>query len=178
MSDKRHAPPGQARPISPRGMPGRGRFVTIEAPQSFRKAIGRLIRHFGGEWPSLIVITLTIVASSATKAIGPALIGGAITDHIERVPNAVAFVRQIAGVLLIYAGGWVSISVSGAFMNRAGNRLVYRLRRDTFAHLQKLSISFFEKRGLGDIISRVTNDIEMIYSALTNGVSNLLGGLV
>jgi ATP-binding cassette subfamily B protein len=55
---------------------------------------------------------------------------------------------------------------------------VYRLRRDTFSHLQNLSMSFFESRGLGDIISRVTNDIQMIYNALTNGFSNLLGGLV
>ena len=168
---------GDAR-ASQRGVPGRGRHVTIETPQNLKSAVVRLIRCFGGEWPSLIVVAVAIITGAVLKAIGPARIGGAITEHIERVPNAAAFVREIAVVLFIYAGAWVADALSSGFMNRAGNRLVYRLRRDSFAHLQTLSMSFFERRGLGDIISRVTNDIEMIYSALTNGFSSLLSGVV
>jgi ATP-binding cassette subfamily B protein len=152
--------------------------MQIETPKNFRTAVRRLIGYFGAEWPSLIVVTLAIVTSSVLKAIGPARIGGAITRHIERNPDVAAFVTQMLIVLAIYLGAWLTDALNGAFMNRAGNRLVYRLRRDTFSHLQNLSMSFFESRGLGDIISRVTNDIQMIYNALTNGFSNLLGGLV
>lgn len=163
---------------SQRGVPARGRHVTIESPRNFRTAVGRLVRFFGGEWPSVIVVGVAVLAGAALKAVGPARIGTAITEHIEREPDAVAFVGRMVVVLLIYAGAWVADAVSSGFMNRAGNRLVYRLRRDSFAHLQTLSMSYFESRGLGDIISRVTNDIEMIYSALTNGFTSLLGGLV
>jgi ATP-binding cassette subfamily B protein len=152
--------------------------MSIEAPANFRKAVGRLLRFFGGEWPSIVIVGVTVIAGAALKAMGPARIGNAITNHIERAPDAIAFVREMIAVLVIYAAAWATDALSSGFMNRAGNRLVYRLRRDSFAHLQTLSMSFFEKRGLGDIISRVTNDIEMIYSALTNGFSSLLSGLV
>ncbi len=163
---------------SGRGVPGRGRHVAIETPSNFRGAVVRLLRCFGDEWPSLIVVAVSIVAGAALKAIGPARIGSAITEHIERNPDAAAFVRQLVIVLFIYAAAWITDVLSNGFMNRAGNRLVYRLRRDAFGHLQNLSMSFFEHRGIGDIISRVTNDIEMIYSALTNGFSSLLSGVV
>lgn len=159
------------------GGPG-GRHTRIETPKHFRSAIGRLLAYFGKEWPSLIVVAVAILATSILRALGPARIGNAITDHIERTPDLGAFVADMLVVTGIYAGAWLAGALNGGFMNRASNRLVYRLRRDSFSHLQKLSMSFFEQRGLGDVISRVTNDIEMIYNALTNGISNLLGGLV
>ena len=157
---------------------GRRDSVRIETPKSVRSALGRLLRYFGREWPSLIVVGIAIVAASVFRSVGPAMLGGAITDHVEREPDAVAFASRMIGVSAIFVGGWVADAFSGGFMTRAANRLVYRLRRDSFDHLQNLSMSYFDRTGVGDIVSRVTNDIEMIYNALTNGLSNLLGGLV
>ncbi len=167
--------PGAA--TRPGGGPGR-HGARIEKPRNFRRAIGRLLVYFGKEWPSLIVVSAAIVTGAILQAIAPARLGGAITEHVERNPDAVLFVREMLIVVGIFVAGWFTDALNGGFMNRVGNRLVYRLRKDSFAHLQKLSMSFFEKRGLGDVISRVTNDIEMIYNALTNGFANLLGGLV
>lgn len=163
------------------GRPGRGPGrggAPIEKPKNFRAAIGRLLVYFGKEWPSLIVVSIAIIAGSVLQAIAPATLGNAITDHVERDPNAALFVQQMLIVVGIYLGSWIAQAVNGGFMNRVGNRLVYRLREDSFSHLQKLSMSYFDSRGVGDIISRVTNDIEMIYNALTSGFANLLGGLV
>ena len=167
--------PGAA--TRPGGGPGR-HGARIEKPRNFRRAIARLLVYFGKEWPSLIVVSIAIVTGAVLQAIAPARLGGAITEHVERNPDAALFVREMLIVVGIFVAGWFTDALNGGFMNRVGNRLVYRLRKDSFAHLQKLSMSFFEKRGLGDVISRVTNDIEMIYNALTNGFANLLGGLV
>ena len=159
------------------GGPGRGR-APIEKPKNFSAAIGRLLVYFGKEWPSLIIVSVAIIAGAVLQAIAPATLGNAITNHVERDPNVELFVQQMLIVVGIYVGSWLAQAVNGGFMNRVGNRLVYRLREDSFSHLQKLSMSYFDNRGVGDIISRVTNDIEMIYNALTNGFANLLGGLV
>lgn len=164
--------------MSPKGAPSVGGAVRIEKPKSTRGALSRLLIYFGGEWPSLMVVAVAIGAGSTLKAIGPALLGGAISDHIERTPDATAFASQMALVALIFVGGWIADAFSGGFMTRAANRLVYRLRRDSFSHLQQLSMSYFDRMGVGDVVSRVTNDIEMIYNALTNGFANLLGGMV
>ncbi|MFP4376572.1 MAG: ABC transporter ATP-binding protein [Spirochaetales bacterium] len=157
--------------------PGR-RTTRIEKPKNFKRAIRRLLIYFGKEWPSLIVVSVAIIAAAALQAVAPAVLGSAITEHIERDINLALFVEQMIFVVFLYVGSWVAQAVNGAFMNRAGNRLVYRLRKDSFAHLQRLNMAYFEQRGIGDIISRVTNDIEMIYNALTSGFANLLGGLV
>ncbi len=163
------------------GRPGRGpgrHGTRIEKPKNFKRAIGQLLAYFGKEWPSLIVVSIAIIAAAALQATAPAVLGSAITEHIEHELNLDLFVQQMIFVVLLYVGSWIAQAVNGAFMNRAGNRLVYRLRKDSFAHLQRLNMAYFEKRGIGDIISRVTNDIEMIYNALTSGFANLLGGLV
>ena len=183
--------PGGPRPGGPRlggagpgggaqrgGFRGGGRFGgKIETPENFKKAVRRLVRYFGNEWPSLIVVSIGIIAGAVLKATAPARIGQAIRRHIEMQPEVEAFVRAMVTVLFIYLVAWIADALSSAFTARIGNRLVYRMRRDTFNHLQSLSMSYFDSRGIGDIISRVTNDIEMIYNALTNGFTNLLGGL-
>ncbi len=135
-----------------------------------------MLRYFGNQWPSLIVVATGIVVAAALKAIGPAQIGKAIQLHIEMEPDAAAFAGKMLIVLLVFAGAWLGDVVSHAFMARAGNKLIYRLRSDTFSHLQTLSMSYFDKKGLGDIISRVTNDTDVIYNALTNGFTSLLNG--
>jgi ATP-binding cassette, subfamily B, multidrug efflux pump len=158
--------------------PGRGRHgMEIESPTDFRAALGRLLRYFGHEWKALIVVGAGIIVYSVLRALAPARMGGAITEHIERAPDATAFAAQMLVVIGIYGVAWAAEAAARSFMVRASNRLVYRLRSDSFGHLQNLSMSFFERRGVGDIISRVTNDIEMIYNALTNGIAELVGGL-
>lgn len=158
------------------GGPGRRGGMRIETPKDFRVALGRLLRYFGAEWRALVIVALGIITYSVLRALGPAQLGAAITEHIERMPDAAAFTSRMILVIVIYGAAWIAEATARAFMARASNRLVYRLRRDSFGHLQRLSISFFERRGAGDIISRVTNDIEMIYNALTNGIAELVGG--
>ena len=167
-----------ARPGGQRGGGGPGRFGgRIEQPKDFRGAMRRLLKAFGKEWRALVIVGIGIIGYSVLRAIGPATLGTAITQHIELSPNAEAFVQQIMVVVAIYGAAWIVEAIARVFTVRASNRLVYRLRRDSFAHLQTLSMSYFERRGVGDIISRVTNDIEMVYNALTNGMAELVGGL-
>ncbi len=167
-----------SRPASSGGGRGHGRMrgMQIETPKDFRGAIGRLLRRFGTEWKALIVVISGIIGHSVLTAIAPAQMGNAITRHLEISPDAQAFASQMLVIIVIYGAAWIAEALGRSFMVRASNRLVFRLRRDSFSHLQKLSMSYFERRGVGDIISRVTNDIEMIYNALTNGISELVGG--
>ncbi len=156
--------------------PGRGHGMQIETPKDFRGSIGRLLRRFGAEWKALIVVIAGIIGHSVLTAIAPARMGNAITRYLEISPDATAFASQMLVIIVIYGAAWIAEGLGRSFMVRASNRLIFRLRRDSFSHLQKLSMSYFERRGVGDIISRVTNDIEMIYNALTNGISELVGG--
>ncbi len=150
----------------------------IEAPRDFRKAFLRFIRYFGAFRVLIVTVTVFIAAATILRNLGPALIGEAIKQDLELSKNLADFVLRMEVVLATIVGAWIADAVSGILLTRLSNKIVFRLRADSFAHIQTLSMSSFDKRGIGDFISRMTNDIEMIYNALNNGFSSLVGGLL
>ena len=157
--------------------PGGRHGIHIESPQDFRRALRRLAGYLRGQWPLLAVVGAAIAAAAVLQALVPARLGLAIRDHIERAPDAALFMEEMLRVLAIAVGAWAANALAGLLLIRAGNAVIYRLRRETFAHLQLLPMRYFDARGIGDTISRVTNDIEMIYNAMVNGFPGLLRGL-
>jgi len=150
----------------------------IEAPRDFRKSLQRLLRYFGGNKALIITSTVFIAAGTLLRTLGPALIGNAIKYDLELSLNLSNFVHRMEIVLATVLGAWVADAASGIMLTCLSNKIVYRLREDSFAHVQTLSMGSFDKRGIGDFISRMTNDIEMIFNALSNGFSSLVGGLL
>ena len=150
----------------------------IEAPKDYRRTLRRLLRYFGGNKALIIASTVFIAAGTLLRTLGPALIGEAIKYDLELSKNLPDFIHRMEIVLATILGAWIADAGSGILMTRLSNNIVYRLREDSFAHVQTLSMGSFDKRGIGDFISRMTNDIEMIFNAMNNGFSSLVGGLL
>jgi ATP-binding cassette subfamily B multidrug efflux pump len=183
MSNPKPAP-STSRSFAPRtriSAPGRrGPMMgppLIEAPKDYRKALGRLIGYFGRYKALIIASTVFIAAATVLRTLGPALIGDAIKYDLELSKNLPDFIYRMKIVLATILGAWIADAGSGILMTRLSNSIVYRMRADSFAHVQKLSMGSFDKHGIGDFISRMTNDIEMVYNALNNGFTNLVSGL-
>jgi ATP-binding cassette subfamily B protein len=170
MGGKRPQGPGMRRGHGPGS-------VTIESPRNFKRALVRLIRYFGAHIVFIVVAAILIIGNVVFNSIAPAIIGKAVNNYIERDPNIGLFAHQMVILLGIYIGAWLAQGLSGILITRIANSVIFRLRNETFAHIQKLSMSYFDKRGIGDIISRLTNDIEMIYNAMTQVIGNLVGGV-
>jgi len=165
-------PPGSGRHRGPMFAP------PIESPRDFRKALRRLLRYFGGYKALILVSIVFIAAGTLFRTLGPALIGDAIKQDLELSHNLPDFVYRMKIVLATIIGAWIAEAGSGILLTRLSNNIVYRLREDSFAHIQTLSMGSFDKRGIGDFISRMTNDIEMVFNAMNNGFSSLVGGLL
>jgi ATP-binding cassette, subfamily B, multidrug efflux pump len=150
----------------------------IEAPKDYRKTLKRLLRYFGGNKALIIASTFFIAAATILRTLGPALIGDAIKFDLELSKNLSDFIFRMEIVLATIVGSWIADAGSGILMTRLSNNIVYRLREDSFANVQALSMSAFDKRGIGDFISRMTNDIEMVFMAMNNGFANLVGGML
>ncbi len=160
-----------------RGGGGGGHGFRIESPKDFRTAVKRLMRYIGPHAALLAVAAVFMLGSVVLKVVAPAMVGNAIKQYLELSQNYEAFAREMLLLLGIYVGSWATDAVSGVMMVRMTNVIVYRLRSDAFGHIQELSMSYIEGRGIGDIISRLTNDIEMISNALMNGFRSLFNGL-
>jgi ATP-binding cassette subfamily B protein len=119
-----------------------------------------------------------IAAGTLLRTLGPALIGEAIKLDLELSKNLPDFIYRMEIVLATIVGSWIADAGSGILMTRLSNNIVYRMRADSFAHVQTLSMGSFDKRGIGDFISRMTNDIEMVFNAMNNGFTSLVGGML
>jgi len=126
---------------------------------------------------SLSLIGALVVTSSILSLLGPYLLGVAIDSYILK--GDVAGLTFIALIMLgVYAANWVAQALQGIIMTAISQKALRALRSDLFNHLQTLSLSFFDKRSAGELMSRLTNDMDAISMALTQNVTQLAAALL
>ncbi len=141
-----------------------------------RVLIARLLRYLSRyKWKFIVIISLLMVSAGLGLA-GPYILSIAIDNYI-----AMGNIQAIYFISAVYAGVYVLSWVIGYIqMNLRfwlGQKLIYDLREDTFSNLQRLSMSFYDKRHVGSIMSRVTNDVETLNEFLTSGVETAVADL-
>lgn len=122
-----------------------------------------------------IIISLLLVAAGLGLA-GPYILAIAIDTYIKN--GDFANLYWISAVYVgIYVLSWVA-SVAQTYLRFwLGQKLILDLRMDMFRNLQQLSMSFYDRRHVGRIMSRVTNDVETLNEFLTSGVEVAIGDI-
>ncbi len=150
--------------------------MNFEKPKDSKASRTRLLRYMKELTPILLGSMVFLVTAVLLQVTAPTVLGNAITDHLERSLDLSAFLRQMIILSGIYLSMFASRAVSSVMIAHASNRLIYKMRKDGFEKLQRLSLSYYDRAGVGDIISRMTNDIETVYNAFSNGFSSVLSG--
>src|SRR6266446_5019074 len=132
-----------------------------------------LARYRGATLASAALMLLYTAASLAT----PYLIGVAIDRYISR--GDVIGLAIIGVVLLgVNVVMWQAQYWQVWTMSWAGQQILYHLSADMFAHLQKLSLSFYDRTQIGRVMSRLQSDIDVLEAMLSSGLLTILGSLV
>jgi ABC-type multidrug transport system fused ATPase/permease subunit len=122
------------------------------------------------------LVALTFTAASAAAAlelVPPWLVKLVIDDVIGK--NQISLLPSlIAGLLLAHGGKNLAASLRIRFNNTLEQQVIYDLRSEVFAALQHLSISYFENRSTGEIMSRINNDVEHVEKIFIDGLESLL----
>jgi ATP-binding cassette, subfamily B, multidrug efflux pump len=131
-----------------------------------------LIRAFGYMLPYKLALTmslLSVVAVTASDLVRPYL-----TGRLLDVDIASGSMAGLTQTMLIYLA---SIVINSATLvgqryvtGWIGLKVIYDLREHVFGHLQRLSLSFYDNREMGDTISRMTNDVDMLNELMSNGL--------
>ncbi|MCS7241205.1 ABC transporter ATP-binding protein [Candidatus Caldatribacterium sp.] len=161
-------------------LPGRGprHFPTrTERPKDPKKTIQQLWQYFKGQQSKVVLVTLCVGASSLCFLLGPYLIGRVIDEAI--IPrNALALARFSCILVLLYLG----TSLFSFFQERLAislaQHVAFTLRNEAFASLHALPMGFFDSHEHGDIMSRLTNDIDNLSNTLATTATQLLSSLV
>jgi ATP-binding cassette subfamily B protein/subfamily B ATP-binding cassette protein MsbA len=136
----------------------------------------RLLAYLQPYWKQLLVVLALTIIGAVTQALGPYLIGRAIDGAIGG--RDAAGLNQIMLLLLgTYAAGFVASRLQFRLMGEIGQRTLSRLRTEIFATIQRLSLRFFDRQPAGDLISRLTNDTDVLNQLFSQGLVQVLGSL-
>jgi len=164
----------------PRGFRGPHRHMgggTIEKAKDPRGALRRLLSYLKPFRLQLGAVVVLVLASTLLSLTGPYLIGVAIDQFI--VMNDVEGLLSISLLMLaVYIFQSLTSMGYGLIMVTVAQRVLRNLRKELFEHLQLLSLSFFDRQSAGDLMSRITNDVDTINQALTQNVTRLIGDLL
>lgn len=125
----------------------------------------------------LITVLVLVLASSGLTLLGPFLIGKTIDNFIIPMKTD-GLAIQIGLLLSIYAGTSLTMYFQNFWMVGIAQNTVYKLRSGLFNHLQKLPVSFFDKRQHGELMSRMTNDIENISQTLNSSFIQVFSSIL
>lgn len=144
-------------------------------PKNMKGTLVRLWSYFATERKALMSVFALVLAGAATTLAAPYLIGKGV-DAVESVRVDGLHPVALAAVLLAaaYIINGVSQILQGVVMAAVSQRTVKQLRSGLFDHMQKLPVSLFDTRSHGDIMSRVTNDIDNVSSTISSSTSQLM----
>jgi len=177
--------PGMRRPgMGGPGMrgPGRGgppgRFMgPVEKPKNLGKTLVRLGRYLKGDITGLIVAILAVLLNTACTLVGPLLIGQAIDKYII-TGDFQGLVRISLALLGVYILNSLAAFLQGFFMASVSENTVARIRKDLFSKYQLLPLKFFDAHTHGELMSRLTNDIDAISITLHASLIQFISGII
>ncbi len=149
----------------------------IEKAQDTRQALMRLVAYLVPFRTGIIVVLVFVVIYTVLGLLSPYLIGVAIDDYI--VPKRIAQLPQIALLMLaVYLVNNLFQALAGRTMASVSQRALQKLRQDLFHHLQTLPMQFFDRNPAGQLMSRLTNDIDAINQAVSQNVTSLVASVL
>ena len=179
--------PGRG-PGGPGGMPGGGK------PKETSATIKRLLGYLGRDKGFVIAALVCVIVFSGATLAGSYLLSP-IVDDLTNCANqvmkaaageradliAAGTLRLLRGVLImlvVYGVGVVANYAQQRIMIGVSQRALIRIRKDLFDHLQEMPVRYFDTNSTGDIMSRFTNDVDMIGELLNNTVIQLISGTI
>ncbi len=157
-----------------------------------KKSFAKLIKYLKSYLPAIIISTLLIICSTIIRLVGPNKLGE-ITNIIQKalpvfsgdalvspgVPYEMAQIWDIAILLIVlYAFGAVFTYIANYLITRVCFKMSQSLRGDISKKINKLPLKFIDKTPYGDVLSTVTNDVDIMGDTLHTSVSTLVGSVV
>jgi ATP-binding cassette subfamily B multidrug efflux pump len=150
------------------------RAARVENPGA---ALRRLLAYSRPHRLRIGMVVLLVVAHAVFHILGPYLMGVAIDSYIEP-GDAAGLARAGLAMVAVYLGMWLSQVGYGRIMAAVAQRIMRALRQDLFEHMQTLSMSFYDRQSAGDLMSRLTNDMDNINLLLSQNVVNFLSSFM
>lgn len=162
---------------------GRGPVGSGEKPKHFKKSMGDLITYIGGYKFAVLAVMLFAVGSTVFNIAGPKVLAKATDELFAGLVAKIGGTGgidfdKIARILLMLIGLYVISAVfqllQGFLMTGISQKICYKMRRDIAAKINRMPMKYFDKMTHGEVLSRVTNDVDTLGSSLNQSVTQLI----
>ena len=196
MSSHTNNTSSNRRPMAPprrRGPMGRGghgpmSMMRGEKARDFRGTMRKLIGYLGSYRVLILVVMLFAVASTVFNIAGPKILGQATTTLFEGVMAKISGTGEgidfnaIGRILLITLGLYLGSSlfgyIQGWIMSGLAMDITYRFRKDIAEKINRMPFKYFDSTSQGEVLSRITNDVDTVSQTLNQSLSQIVTSLV
>lgn len=162
---------------------GPGALMPGEKAKDFKGTMGKLLAYLGRYLTAIITVLVLALASTVFSIFGPKILGSATTELFN------GFIKQVTGtgsinfahiaqillfLLFIYAVSAFLSYIQGFVMARVATRISYSMRRDISEKINRMPLSYFDRVSHGDVLSRITNDVDTVTQTLNQSLSQIV----
>ena len=179
MSETKHTPPRRG----PMGGMGHGGMRPGEKAKDFKGTIGKLLAYMGRYKIGLFFVLLFAAGSTVFNIFGPKILGNATTELFNGLVAKISGTGgidfgRIAQILLFLLGMYLISSlfgcIQGWIMSGIAQKMAYRMRRDISEKINRMPMKYFESRTVGEVLSRITNDVDTMGQSLNQSITQLI----
>lgn len=166
---------------APRGRMGRG--MPGEKPKNFRKSLGKLFKYMGRYKYAIFAVMVMAAISTVFSVAGPKVMGKATTELanglMKKVNGTGGIDFTLIGKILLFTLTLYVTSVAFSFiqgwiMTGITQKLAYRMRREISEKIDRMPMKYFESRPYGDVLSRITNDVDTLGTGLNQSFTMII----
>lgn len=170
------------RPHGPMGGPGRG-MMPGEKSKDFKNSIEKLVRYLGRYWYAIVAVMIFAAVSTVFSVAGPKVMARATNALVEGLGKKIAGTGSIdftyiANVLLFTLGLYICSAVfsfiQGMIMTGITQKTCYRMRKEISEKINRMPMKYFESRTYGEVLSRITNDVDTLGQSLNQSVTQII----
>lgn len=152
------------------------RAHSIEKPQNMKKTLLRLAASFSSSRSMAVFLAFCAAMLTLVSLAAPALQGAVVDAILDQ--SWTSFARLLSGLALVFAAKSILSFLQALCSARLSRHLVRQMRNELFAKIQKLPIAYLDTHSSGDIMSRMSNDIDNISGTVSSGLGSLVSGIL
>ncbi|MCB0014984.1 MAG: ABC transporter ATP-binding protein, partial [Anaerolineales bacterium] len=158
-----------------------------ERARNFKATMGKLVSYLREYQSRIIIVGIFAIASTVFNIVGPKVLGNATTSLFEGVMAEIAgtgsidfaYIGRILGIMLVlyvlssifaYMMGWIMAGVS--------TDIAYRFRQEIAEKINRLPLSYFDKTTQGEVLSRITNDVDTVNQTLSQSLTQIITSVI
>ncbi|MGN0489651.1 MAG: ABC transporter ATP-binding protein [Ruminococcus sp.] len=171
-----------SRPKGPMGG-GHGHGMSVEKAKDFKGSVKKLIKYIGRYKIAVFIVMVCAAVATVFSVIGPKVLGQATTELakglMRKIQGDGGIDMELIGYILLVVLGLYIISalfqfIQGWLMTGVTQKICYRMRKEISEKINRMPLKYFESRTYGEVLSRITNDIDTLGTGLNQSITQII----